>query len=94
MPAMNEWPAGGKAAAADGPSFGEVLADAMKRGLEETERAQQTAQEKAVQLATGEIADVADVMIASERASLTLGVALAVRNKVVEAYQEIMRMQI
>lgn len=39
-------------------------------------------------------ADVNDVMIASSKAELSLALTSQVRNKVVEAYQEIMRMQI
>ena len=39
-------------------------------------------------------ADVNDVLIASSKAELSLALTSQVRNKVVEAYQEIMRMQI
>ncbi|MEV5024760.1 flagellar hook-basal body complex protein FliE [Paenibacillus sp. LPE1-1-1.1] len=42
---------------------------------------------------TGQI-DVTKVLIASEQASLSLQLTSQVRNKVVEAYQEMMRMQI
>ncbi|MBW5444579.1 flagellar hook-basal body complex protein FliE [Cohnella sp. CFH 77786] len=38
-------------------------------------------------------ADVNDVMIASSKAELSLSLTSQVRNKVIEAYQEIMRMQ-
>lgn len=83
-----------KAAETAETSFADVLAEAIKRGIEATEQSQLDAEAKARQLATGEIQDIAEAMIASERANLTLGVAIAVRNKVVEAYQEIMRLQI
>lgn len=75
-------------APASGPSFGDVLADAIRK----VEQEQQTANEMAVKLAAGEVEDIAQVMIASERASLTPNLAIQVRNKVIEAYQEIMRM--
>lgn len=39
-------------------------------------------------------ADVTKVLIASEQAQLSLQLTSQVRNKVIEAYQEIMRMQI
>ncbi|MBP2016992.1 flagellar hook-basal body complex protein FliE [Symbiobacterium terraclitae] len=74
--------------APSGPSFGDVLANAIRK----VEQEQQTANEMAVKLAAGEVEDIAQVMIASERASLTLNLAIQVRNKVIEAYQEIMRM--
>ncbi|WP_274651548.1 flagellar hook-basal body complex protein FliE [Paenibacillus humicola] len=38
-------------------------------------------------------ADVSDVMIASQQAELSLALTSQVRNKVIDAYQEIMRMQ-
>ncbi|MFD0959476.1 flagellar hook-basal body complex protein FliE [Paenibacillus chungangensis] len=42
---------------------------------------------------TGQV-DVTQVMIAAEKAQLSLQLTSQVRNKVVEAYQEMMRMQI
>jgi flagellar hook-basal body complex protein FliE len=45
-------------------------------------------------LAAGEKVELHQVMIASQKASITLDATLEVRNKVVEAYQEIMRMQV
>lgn len=39
-------------------------------------------------------ADVNDVLIASVKAELSLNLTAQVRNKVIEAYQEIMRMQV
>lgn len=72
----------------EGPDFGAVLAQALAT----VEKDQVAAGEAAQKLVTGEIKDVAEVMIASERANLSLGLALQVRNKMLEAYQEIMRM--
>lgn len=71
-----------------GPSFGEMLETA----IQQVEQDQKNANTAAVQLASGETTDIAQVMIASERANLSLGLALQVRNKMIEAYQEIMRM--
>jgi flagellar hook-basal body complex protein FliE len=45
-------------------------------------------------LAKGENIDLHQVMIASQKASISLQLALEVRNKVIEAYQEVMRMQV
>ena len=45
-------------------------------------------------LINGEDVELHDVMIASQKASITLNATLEIRNKVVEAYQEIMRMQV
>jgi flagellar hook-basal body complex protein FliE len=45
-------------------------------------------------LATGKTDNIHHVMLALEEAKLSLQMALQVRNKVVEGYQEILRMQV
>lgn len=45
-------------------------------------------------LITGEVDNLHDVTIAQEKANIALQLTLSIRNKVVEAYREIMRMQI
>jgi flagellar hook-basal body complex protein FliE len=47
-----------------------------------------------LKLATGSQVDIHEVMLNMEQASLGLQAALQVRNKLVDAYQEIMRMSI
>ena len=49
---------------------------------------------KLQELATGETANLHEVMLSLEKAKLSFELLLAVRNKALEAYQEIMRMQI
>lgn len=70
------------------PAFSDVLSQAMAR----VEQDQVAATDAALKLAAGETDDIAQVMIISERANLSLGLAVQVRNKLLEAYQEIMRM--
>ncbi|MBM7647135.1 flagellar hook-basal body complex protein FliE [Bacillus ectoiniformans] len=45
-------------------------------------------------LIRGENVDLHQVLIASQKASITMQLTMEVRNKAVEAYQEIMRMQV
>ncbi|NLJ99589.1 MAG: flagellar hook-basal body complex protein FliE [Tissierellia bacterium] len=45
-------------------------------------------------LTTGDVDNLHDVTIAQEKANISLQLTLSIRNKVVEAYREIMRMQI
>ena len=45
-------------------------------------------------LALGQDVDLHQVMIASQKASITTQLTLEVRNKAIEAYQEMMRMQV
>lgn len=68
--------------------------DFLRLALAKVEQSQTDASRAAQQLATGEIKDVAEVMIASEKASLSLQLTIQVRNKLLEAYQEIMRMPV
>jgi flagellar hook-basal body complex protein FliE len=73
-----------------GDGFGHMLAEQIgKLADTQVEGAQQ-----AQQLATGKAQDVSEVVMAVERASLSLQVAAQVRNKALEAYQEIFRMQV
>lgn len=68
--------------------------DVFKNALKEVSAAQNVSDKKTNQLLTGEVKDVHEVMIASQKASLSLQMTMQVRNKVVEAYQEVMRMQV
>ncbi|MEA2639268.1 MAG: flagellar hook-basal body complex protein FliE [Chloroflexota bacterium] len=71
-------------------SFGHALAGAVD-SLDQTQRA---ADDGAMKLAVGDQVELHDVMLAQDRASMSLELAVQVRNKLVEAYQEIMRMQV
>lgn len=66
----------------------------LSKALQQVETDQVVAREAAQKLATGEVKDIAEVMIASEKATLSLALTLQVRNKLLEAYQEIMRTQL
>jgi flagellar hook-basal body complex protein FliE len=70
--------------------FGDLLADQLGKLTEL--QAQSDQQAKA--LASGEAENISDVVMAVERASLGLQFATTVRNKAVEAYQDLFRMQI
>lgn len=45
-------------------------------------------------LVNGQDVELHDVMIAAQKANVTLNTALSIRNKAVEAYQEVMRMSV
>lgn len=71
-------------------SFGTVLKDAINSVNE----AQNQSDLMTNKLVSGQDVDLSDVMITAQKASVTLNTALQVRNKAVEAYQEIMRMTV
>lgn len=70
-------------------SFGDFLQQAIE-GVSAQEHA---AKEMTTKFMVGQ-ADVSQVMIASEQAQLSLQLTTQIRNRVVEAYQDIMRMQL
>lgn len=69
--------------------FGSVLADAIGR----VEQFQKNADTSIAKFLSGEDEEVHKVALATEQASMSLDLFLQVRNKVVSAYQEVMRMQ-
>ncbi|WP_433749720.1 flagellar hook-basal body complex protein FliE [Falsibacillus pallidus] len=70
------------------------FADYLKESLNEVNQSQNIADKLTGQLAQGKDIDLHQVMIASQKASITMQTTIEIRNKVVEAYQEIMRMQV
>ncbi len=87
-------------AAASGPAresvagtvsgFGELLTNALRQ----LQSVSAEANAKLQAMATGEDVELHDVMLALEMETLAISLATEVRNKVVEAYREISRMQI
>lgn len=72
----------------------QTFADVLKGFLQDVNRLQHEADALTTQLAIGQVDDLHQVTIATEKAYLALQLTTAVRNKVVEAYQEISRMQL
>jgi len=82
-----------KAAKANEPKeekFSNLLSDAID-SIEETE-AQSDAASAA--LLTGESDDVHSALIASQKAEIAVSYAVQIRNKMIEAYNDIMNMQV
>jgi flagellar hook-basal body complex protein FliE len=71
------------------PDFGAMVA----QGLEKLQATQATSDNLAVKATTGNLTDIHDYMIAANEATLATQMTVAVRNKAVEAFTEIMRMQ-
>jgi flagellar hook-basal body complex protein FliE len=81
-------PAGSSAAGNGG--FARALADELGK----LDASQAQAAQGAQQLATGQAQDVSSVVLAVEKSSLEIQLATQVRNKLVEAYQDVFRMQV
>ncbi len=74
---------------ASGSNFGETLREAVT----EVDNLNLDARYKVSSLVEGNTVDVHDAMIAVEKADLSFQLMLQVRNKVVQAYQQIAGMQ-
>lgn len=73
---------------AAGPSFGQMLQGA----LGQVSSLQDHAGQMATSFAQGKTGDIHSVMIASEQATMALQLTTQIRNKAIDAYQEVMRM--
>jgi len=76
--------------AANGVAFGDVLKDS----LAQVDRLQHDADHAIRDLASGGTTTLHDTMLAVEKAELSFRLMMQVRNKIVEAYQEVLRMQV
>lgn len=70
--------------------------DVFKEAIEKVNGLQIEADQKSIDFALGGVTapDIHEVMISMEKASLALNLTIEIRNKLVESYQEIMRMQV
>ncbi|MGI6093377.1 MAG: flagellar hook-basal body complex protein FliE [Veillonellaceae bacterium] len=73
-----------------GKSFSQFLSEAIT----DVNTLQHRAEKASLDLAAGKLQDVSQAVIAAEKASIALQLTMQVRNKVVDAYQEVMRMQV
>lgn len=80
----------GAAGSGDGTSFADVLTEQ----LDKLSAAQNTADRLALQAATGDLQAIEDFTIASTEAQLITQLTVSVRNRAVEAFNDIMRMQV
>lgn len=81
---------GAQATQATGQAFGDMVLD----GLDRLESVQDKADQLSVQAATGSLENIHDYTLAATEASVTTQLTVAVRNRALEAFNEIMRMPI
>jgi len=74
----------------DSESFGRIFKDIVS----DTNKLQTEAGTIAEKFAVGEISDIHEVMVAAEKAGVAFELVMAIRNKLVEAYQELMKTQV
>ena len=98
IPPISGIPAAGAAAPVSAPTdaarVGTSFTDSISSALEAVSQAEFDADAIAQDVAMGGDSSVHELMVAMTKASLSVDLLVQVRNKAVEAYQEIMRMQI
>ncbi len=75
-------------------STSNAFSDMLNQVMEQTGATENEAQKQATSLLTGETDSIHSVVLASEKAEVALQLTLQIRNKVLDAYNEVMRMQI
>jgi flagellar hook-basal body complex protein FliE len=71
----------------------EKFGDYLKQAIDSVAQQEEAVARTTEQFILGNV-DVSELMIVSEQAKLSLQLTAQIRNKVIEAYQEIMRMQV
>lgn len=70
------------------------FSDQFKQALDNLNKSQIETEIKTEMLVNGDIDQLHDVMISAQKASLSMSLAVEVQSKVIDAYNEVMRMQI
>ncbi|MHB1126190.1 MAG: flagellar hook-basal body complex protein FliE [Bacillota bacterium] len=70
------------------------FSEQLRSALNEVNSLQVQADEVTNKYLIGDIKDLHQVMLATEEANLALQLTISIRNKIIEAYQEMSRMQI
>ena len=73
---------------------GKSFVDTLKEAVAATNELQKDSDVKMQELATGKTNDIPTVMMAAEKADISLRLMTQVRNKIIDAYQDIMKMQV
>lgn len=73
---------------------GKTFSDIMKQSVEKVNEFQSQADTAIKELVAGRNKNIHETLLAVERADISLKLMMQVRNKIVDAYKEIMRMQV
>jgi len=85
--------AGTSVTASRGATGATAFADALSGAVDGAQAMQAESKTLGMQAITGDLDDIHQAMLASSRAAVTLELVATVRNKGVDAFNEIMRMQ-
>lgn len=87
-------PAGGQGAQSQAGGGGASFKDVLVKNLQEVNQAQQEAQQAVEDLTTGERNDVEGVILATQKADNAFRMLQQLRNRMMEAYDEVKQMRV
>lgn len=90
---LSTYAAGKSLTTQEDDSFGAVF-QSMLSSLDETNQLQNAAESAEIQFALGESDNTHDLLIAESKAEIALQYTVAVRDKLIDAYKELMQMSI
>ncbi len=70
------------------------LTDALAQGLEQMDGAARVPENLPLEMARGEVTDLHEIVARLKKSDLTVKFALEIRNKLIDAYREVMRMSV
>jgi len=83
----------GKKTAVD-KTEGKSFSDVLKETIQEVNELQVKSDDEMMKFATGESTDVHSAMLAMQKADISFQTMMQIRNKILDAYKEIMRTQV
>jgi flagellar hook-basal body complex protein FliE len=78
----------------EAPQGGSSFMEHLKSGLAEVNEMQKKADTMAMDLSSGKSENLHETMLATTQAEITFNLMVQLRNRALEAYQEVMRMQV
>ena len=91
---INSIPLPNSLPSAAGSAGSDAFSNILTNTIENLQGLQNQANDTAQKFMTGENDEIHDIALAGQKAELSFELGLQVRNKVVNAYQEIMKMQL
>lgn len=70
------------------------FADTLKDAVGTVNQLHKESDKKMQELATGKTTNIPEVMMAAEKADIAMRLMVQMRNKIIDAYQEVMKMQV
>lgn len=70
------------------------FSELLKQGISEVNKSMKASEQSSTDLATGKSSNIHETMLAAAKAELGFNMLVQLRNKAIEAYQEVMRMQV